>query len=322
MRFKSVAALVVATSCALFTAACGSGGSASSGGVRVGYISFDESVPYVHSITQSLQTAAKKDGVKLVTCDAASDAETAYQCAVKFKQLQVQGIINYQSDAKAAARICAAGPDVPVIAITVPQEPCQDSFVGTDNAEAGQLAGKNVGDFFKSKFNCQYDAYISVEVLKTGQTGQDRMGGYRKGFESVCGKIHDLHIVDSQGVAETARAQVNDTLTALPKAHRVIIVGAADSLVLGALSAASTAGRLGDVYVSGQGLDSSGVCGMRKYSSHWIGDTAYFPESYGDVIIPAIKGAIEGKSLPKQLATKLEFITPATVDSHYKDVSC
>jgi ribose transport system substrate-binding protein len=317
-RFLGLVALAMAA------AGCGAsgGGDGGSDDVRVGYISFGESTPYVHTITQGLESAAKDNGVDLVVCDSAQDAEKALQCATRFKQQDVQGIINYQGDASASERICAAGPDVPVIAITIHQPPCEISWTGADNAAAGELAGQEVGTFFKEKFNCEYDLFVSAEVAATGQTGQARMGGYQDGFAQVCGKIHDLRAFDSKADAQVTRSNVTDILTAAPKAHRVIIVAMADAIAVGALSAAESAGRIDDVFVSSQGLDSGAVCGMRKYPDSWIGDTAYFPENYGNVVIPAIVKAVNGDDVPATLPAKTEFVTPQTVDQHYADVKC
>lgn len=330
-------ALIVLAACILALTGCSSGGGdasqgaqapATTGGsaaptdVRIGYISFGESFPYVHSITEGIKAAAKTAGAEVVVCDSQNDAEKALECAKRFKLQDIDGIINYQGDVKAAASICAQGPDVPVIAITIPQEPCQVAWTGADNVAAGTLAGKKVGGLVKQKYNCEYDAYVSVEVTKTGKTGIDRMGGYRAGFESVCGKIHDAKVFDSKSSAEIARASMTDTLTALPDAHRIIVVGMDDAVIVGAISAASSANRLKDVLVSGQGLDSSGVCGMRKYPDQWIGDTAFFPEHYGEVLVPAIIKAVKGETLPEKLPAKIDFVTPETVDDFYADVTC
>jgi ribose transport system substrate-binding protein len=302
--------------------AANGGGDGDSEKVRVGYISFGESTPYVHTITTGLQSAAKDNDVDLIVCDSAQDAEKALQCATRFKQQDVKGIINYQGDASAAQRICAAGPDVPVIAITIHQAPCEVSWTGADNAAAGKLAGTEVGKFFKDKFDCQYDLFVSAEVAATGQTGIARMGGYRDGFEEVCGKIHDFRSFDSKADAQVTRSNMTDILTAAPDAHRVIVVAMADAIAVGALSAAESAGRIDDVFVSSQGLDSGAVCGMRKYPDAWIGDTAYFPENYGTVVIPAIVKAAKGEKIPATLPAKSEFVTPSTLDKYYADVKC
>ena len=188
--------------------------------MRVGYISYGESTAYVHTITTGIEKAGKANNVDVIVCDSANDAEKALQCAIRFKQQNVQGIINYQGDATAAERICAQGPDVPVIAITVHQAPCEMSWTGADNAVAGEIAGKALGEYFKSKFNCEYDAFVAVEVTATGKAGIDRIGGYKSGFSSVCGDIQNLKAFDSKADAQIARSNMTDILTSLPNAKQ------------------------------------------------------------------------------------------------------
>lgn len=293
-----------------------------SGKLKIGYIEDNEKVAFAHAVTLSIQDAAKKAGVDLISCDPQEDAAKALQCAISLKQQKVQGLINYQDDQQIAAQLCAQGPQVPVIAISIKQEPCQISFTGADNSAAGGLAGKSIGEYLKSNFDCKYDAWISLEASVTGALNADRMGSYRSGFESICGKVHDLRVLDVGGQADKAQVMVTDTLTALPNAKRIIMVGLNDAVIEGGLAAASAKNRLNAVIASGQGLDNSGVCAMRKYPDQWLGDTAYFPENYGNVVVPAIIKAAHGESIPESLPAKLGWVTPKTVDQYYADVTC
>jgi ribose transport system substrate-binding protein len=299
-----------------------SAGAAQTGKLKIGYIQDNEKVAFAHAVTLSIQKAAKDAGIDLISCDPQEDAAKALQCAITLKQQKVQGLINYQDDQQIAAQLCAQGPQVPVIAISIKQEPCQISFTGADNKAAGSLAGKSIGEYLKANFDCKYDAWISLEAKVTGALNADRLGSYRTGFESVCGKIHDLRVLDVGGQADKAQVMVTDTLTALPNAHRIIAVGINDAVIEGAFAAASAKNRLNDMMGSGQGLDHSGVCAMRKYPKQGLGDTAYFPENYGNVVVPAIIKAAKGESIPAILPAKLGWVTPATVDQYYADVTC
>lgn len=313
---------------ALALSACGSTGNASDTGassdakLKIGYIADNEKIAFPHLVTLGIQAAAKDAGIDLVVCDPQGDAAKALQCAITMKQQGVKGLINYQDNEKVAPQICAQGPQVPVIAISIKQEPCQTSYTGANNVEAGTIAGDAVGKYVKDKFDCKYDAYISLEAPKAGQLNSDRMGSYQKAFAAVCGEIHDLHVIDTRGVADVARAAVTDTLTALPDAHKIVIAGLNDSVILASLAAASAANRAQDVFVSGQGLDPSGVCGMKKNADQWIGDTGYFPENYGKVIVPAIIKAAQGEQIPALLPAKLAFVTPQTLDQYYPSPTC
>jgi ribose transport system substrate-binding protein len=319
---KTVLAAVLTVAAALTVSSCGSDSSGASDGKRIGYISYNDSLPYVATVTKSIKQAAEDANAELIFCDSAGNAETALQCAINLKSQHVDGLINYQGDVKAAGQICSQGPQVPVIAISIRQEPCMTAWTGSNDVLSGTLAGRGIGEFFKKEFDCNYDAYISIEVPKNGQVTIDRMGGFRTGFEEVCGKIHDERVLASQGLAEDVKSSMTDALTAIPQATRIVVVGQTDPLVEGALAAAAASNRSDDVYVAGQGLDSSGVCGMRENPGHWIGDTAFFPEKYGATIIPQILAAIDGEEIPEVIASKQSWVSSQDIDKVYGDVKC
>jgi ribose transport system substrate-binding protein len=267
-------------------------------------------------VTQGIRKQAKRAGARLVFCDAKFNAAVALKCAKELKTKHVDGYLNYQSESKAAARICKAGPQVPVIAITIKQEPCQIAYMGANNHYAGMIAGKAIGAYFKQVFNCRYDAFVSLEDPADGETNSARMGGYRDGFSKECGKIHNLRKVTAFE-ADKARATFADVLTALQGDHHIIVVGINDDGIEGAVAAAKTANRLGDIYVSGQGADKSAWCAMLK-NKNWIADTAYFPMKYGEIGIPYLIDAIHGKQIPKTLYVPHGIVNATNVKAVFK----
>lgn len=284
-------------------------------GLTLGYITLDDSVPFSKLVTNSVEQQAKRAGAKLVYCDSKGDGATALACARNFKVQGVQGYLNFQSDAKSADAICNAGPKGPVIAIDIQQGSCQTAFMGANNEFAGELAGKALGTYMKQHFNCKYDAYISMEEPDAGEVNTERMGGYRKGFESVCGPISNLKKENAFRI-DQARTTFADVLTTLPGAHHIVVAGINDDAIEGALAAAKTAGRTKDLYVSGQGADPSSWCDI-KSDPQWVGDTAYFPERYGQIGVPYLIKAVKGQTIPKMLLVPHEIINSSNIDSIY-----
>jgi ribose transport system substrate-binding protein len=284
-------------------------------GLKIGLITLDDSVPFSKLVSDSVKKQAAAAGATLVYCDSKGDGATALACARDFKVQGVRGYLNFQSDAKSADAICAAGPAVPVIAIDIQQGSCQTSFMGANNQYAGYLAGKALGTYMKQKFNCAYDAYVSMEEPGAGAVNTARMGGYRDGFTSVCGPIKNLKTENAFRI-DQARTTFTDVLTTLPGAHRIVVAAINDDAVEGALAAAKTAGRTNDLYVSGQGADPSSWCEI-KSNPQWVGDTAYFPEHYGEIGVPYLIKAIKGERIPKMLLVPHEIINAANIDSIY-----
>lgn len=293
----------------------------SGSGKKIGLVELGSSVPFSNLVTKSVEKAAKEAGAELVACDSELEGQAALDCVKSFATQGVEGYLNFQSDAELSEAICNAGPQVPVIAIDIAQEPCEIAFMGADNEYAGFLAGKAVGEFAKQEWNCEYDAYVSLEEPEAGTVNEERMGGYRKGFQSVCpGELKNEKVLNASRT-DVARTQMTDTLTALPGQTKIITVAINDDAILGALAAAKTAGREGDVFVSGQGADPSSWCEI-AHNPQWIADTAYFPERYGEIGVPYLLEALEGKEIPSKLLVPHELVSSKNIEQVYDVTGC
>jgi ribose transport system substrate-binding protein len=293
-------------------------------GIVIGYATSLESVPIVHVISEGIKLQAKRAGVKLIFCDTGGDIAKALDCAKSMKTQGAQGVLQFQHVTKASPSICKAGPaGVPVFAIDIPQPPCQSSFMGVDNAYGGFVAGEKAGETVKAKFGCQYDAWVSLEQPEIGAPNDQRLGGYRKGFQSVCpGPIKNLRKVGFDATLDKARTLMADILTTLPGKHRIIVASIDDEGISGAFAAAKSAGRSGDVYGISLGLaDKVSKCGV-KTNPNWLASTAISPEKYGWTAVPAMIKAIKGQKMPKLLYIPLIAVNSANIDKYYPNLGC
>ncbi len=290
-------------------------------GLKLGYISLGESVPFVVLVSNSIKRQAKIAGAQLVVCDSALDAAKALDCAKSFKTQGVQGYLNFQLFANASAQVCQAGPQVPVISIDIHQKPCEKSFMGANNAYAGYIAGASLGKYVKAKLGCKYDAFVWLHSSAAGVVDDLRLGGQQKGFESVCGKAHNVRKVDDADRIDKARTKFADVLTALPGQHRIMVVAINDDGIEGALAAAKVAGRTKDLYVSGTGVDPSSWC-LMKNNPQWAGDVAFFPERYGEIGVPYLIDLIKGKKVPNPLYVPHVPINHTNLLEYYKPKGC
>ena len=239
-----------------------------------------------------------------------------------FRDQGAQGVLNFQHDVEAAPSMCEAGPqDVPTFAIDIPQPPCQTAFMGVDNSYGGSIAGDVLGQYFDENFDCEYDAWVSLEQPVIGQPNEDRMGGYREGFAEHCGEVHDLRQVAFDASTEDARVKMADVLTALPDAERIIVTSIDDEGIVGAFAAAGVAGREDQLYAASLGMaDDTMRCGLQE-NPNWIVSTAIFPERYGWVGIPYMIDAINGEEVPEELFVPLVAVTGETIGDYY-ELSC
>jgi ribose transport system substrate-binding protein len=290
-------------------------------GIKIGYISLGDQVPFVKLVSDDFRKQAKTAGANLVFCDSQLDAAKALDCAKNFKTQGVDVIINFQVDEKSAPRICAAGPDVPTIAVDINQKPCQVSFMGANNKFAGTIAGEAMGEYAKSNFDCEYDAVVSMQQPAAGIVNTDRSGGMLDVFEAACGKIKNLKVVDGGGTIEGGQKKFADVLTSLPGKHRIIVMSLNDDMSLGSLAAAKAQGREKDLFIAGQGADPTAYCQIMT-NPQWVGDAAYFPEKYGQIGIPAAIKAAKGETLPPKLLVPHVFINKDNIEEYYQPTGC
>lgn len=294
------------------------GSARSAAPIKLGYISLGESIPFVALVTKGMRAAAKANGAQLFVCDSQIDAQKALACAAQFKTEGVQGIANFQLDASAAPRICAAGPKVPVVAIDIHQSPCETVFYGADNFNAGKLAGLALGKFAKAKWNCKADGVLAINEPTAGKVVIDRMNGELAGIKASCPGLKITPVV-SKGTTDTTIQPATDTLSRLPGLHKLLVVTTNDDQAIGAIKAAQAVGRLGDLYVAAQGADPTSwpyLCGKNAFKN-WVADTAYFPERYGDTVIPTLLSLIDGQTKPKMIFVNHRVVTPANIKSIY-----
>ncbi len=265
--------------------------------IKIGYINLSDQIPFVVLVRKSIQRAAKANGVDLVVCDSNLDAQKAIQCAAQFKTQRVQGILNFQLDASAAPRVCAAGPDVPVVSIDIHQKPCETTFYGADNLQAGRLAGQALGQFAKKRWNCRIDGLLSLNSRAAGQVVIDRENGSIAGVRSVCRGAKVIK-VETKATTDTTIQPFRDTLTRLPGKKRLLVVATND-----------------DQYIGAQGSDPTSwpyMCGRSPFKN-WVADTAYFPERYGDTVVPLLLSLIDGQKKPKQVFINHRVVTPSNL---------
>ena len=288
--------------------------------IKFGFLNLADSVPYALTVEQGVLRVAKKLHVTVVTCNGNLDAATTIACAEAFKTEGVQGIANYQGlGAGVAQRTCAAGPKVPVLAVDIPQPPCQDAFYGANNYVVGHIAGVYMGQYVKAHFNCKIDGLIAINTPVNALLVQ-REDGQINGFRQYCPNAPKVTNVEpSSNTTPDTIAPMTATLSRFPGATRLIVFGDNDDTAIGAVKAAQSVGRLNDIYVSGQGGGSTSfpyICGNTSFKN-WIMDTGYFPEDYGNGIVPIMIKMIEGKPYPKNTGIKDNPLTKANIKAYY-----
>ena len=292
-------------------------------GLKIGYISLGDSIPFVKLVSDNIKEQAEIAGVDLVFCDSQVDDAEALQCAQQMAVQEVQGVINFQLNESISPEICAAYGDVPTVAIDIHQAPCEVSFFGADNRVAGFVAGEAVGQYFAENFDCAYDQVVTLETVGAGVVNEDRTLGAVEGFASVCGDVPDdqLQRIDVGGTTDMALERITNVLPTIPPGGRLVVLSLNDDMALGALAAARTAGREGELFIGAQGADPTSWPEI-ACNEQWIADTAYFPERYGRTSIPAMIDILNGEAVPAELFTPHQAVTADNIFDLYDTPAC
>ncbi len=286
-------------------------------GVKLGYLSFGEVVPFVFQISEGIRAQAQLAGSELVECDAKLNAANVSSCMKTLSDAGIRGLIQFQATLADPAVICNESPSgVPVLAVEFDQPPCAKTLVSADDLRAGQIAGAAVGEWVKKTWNCTYDAYISFESTSAAAKSRLRMEGYRQGFLSSTCPITNEQIGPAVDTRKAAASAMTSVLAGLPGKSRIVVVAINGDAALGALDGAATAGRTGDVWVSGQGAEPQVRDAIRN-NEHYLGDSAYFPEKYGATIVPAILDLVAGKTVQPLLLIEPAWIDASNIDQYY-----
>ncbi len=287
---------------------------------KVGYISLGEAIPFVSLVTNSILEEAEKAGVEVVVCDSEIDAAKALACAQNLKVQEVQAVLNFQLFEASSPEICEAYGNLPTIAIDIVQAPCQVAFMGADNTMAGKVAGRAVGDALKAENNCTYEAVVTLDTKGAGATTLARMNGMIAGFEEACGTIDPAKFkpIDVGGTTDLALTKFGDQLSAIKPGGIIAVLSLNDDMSLGAFAAARTAGRESELRLAGQGADPTSWKEI-ACNPYWLADTAYFPERYGTILIPAVVDLLDGKTIAENLFTKHETVTKENVRTMFPE---
>jgi ribose transport system substrate-binding protein len=289
--------------------------------MKVGYISLGEAIPFVSLVTNSIKDeAAKVPGLEIVVCDSEIDAAKALACAQNLKVQEVQAVLNFQLFEDSSPEVCTAYGGLPTIAIDIHQAPCEVAFMGADNTLAGTLAGKVVGDALKAENDCTYEALVTLDTKGAGATTLARMDGMIAGFEEACGTIDPAKFksIDVGGTTDLALEKFGNQLSAIKPGGIIAILSLNDDMSLGAFAAARTAGRAEEIRLAGQGADPTSWKEI-ACNPQWLGDTAYFPERYGTILVPAVVDLLNGETIEENLFTKHEVVTKDNIRTVYPE---
>lgn len=296
--------------------------------VIIGFNQGSSTVDFLKKVGDSIEAEAKAAGAGYLYSESNFDAE---KIIPNINTLLMQGanvIVDFNVNAEMGGNIVQVCEDegIHVIGIDV-QYTAPDGktswFMGANNQQAGEVAGQALAKAAKTKFSGELDALVLFYNSENGDEVKKRVGGVVDGLnaEGVTVAEENIEWIDLGGGGADSTVPGKDKftgwLTANPDKHKVGICTVNDQTAQGVFSAIQTAARDEDCLLVSHGCDEPAIANLRTAENCWIGSVGYFPERYGEYIVPLAISLAKGEDPDKQVLMDHLFIDKTNVEQYY-----
>ena len=290
----------------------------------IAFANLQRDIAFCVKVEEGLVSNAETAGLELVIADNRLDGATALANAESFVRRDADFVIEFQTDANFGATIMQRMDEaaIGVTAIDIPMPGA--GFFGANNPRSGYMGGSYLAQAAVAEFGADAatNGYFVVgELPQSGAIPAMRTGGQVAGFKAVLPDIADDHIIfiDTKNTLQESFAQMNNVLGRIPEDAAIMITAINDQSSTGMLRAVQQAGREDMALVVGMGADELDTL---VGESRFIASVGYFPERYGNYLLPMALMHLAGKELPPAVLMNHVMISPSNVCEHYAEYEC
>jgi ribose transport system substrate-binding protein len=294
-------------------------------GKKLGFANIFGTLPFCISVENNIIFQAKLAGFAesdMIIMDNQYDSVLGLKNADIMLSKRPHFFIEFQADAKVnnivAQKFTAAG--IPLLAIDVPIPGAP--FMGVNNWKVATMGGNYMAKLIKEQWGGwdKVDMVVLLQMPAGGDVTMLRSEGFAAALVEQFGPEAENKIVRADGgmgQSEQAKAAMDDVLAAHPKAKRIALTSINEQTMAGAIAALQSAGRWdsNDIIIITLGVDELGQSQIRKGESD--AGIAFFPEHYGEYVVPAVCAMLEGQAVPPWIYVENEIITKANIDEWY-----
>lgn len=285
--------------------------------VRLGFAAQTDS-EFSREVTASLQGAAAREHVHLITVNNRYSPKTALRNADLLIRERVDLVLEFQTYERVAPIIASKflEANIPVIAIEIPHP--GTIYFGANNYQAGLIGGRALGRWAKEHWDGAVDTIMMLELPIAGSLPQLRISGMLAGLREELRRIDRIPVLrfDGKGGFERNLELMRKHLRR-NKPKRTLVGAINDMAALGALRAFEEAGASELCAVMGQNGIRESRSELRRPGTRLAGTVAYFPERYGDELIPLALAILQRKLIPSTVFVKHQLLTSKNVDLLY-----
>ncbi|MGH9350983.1 MAG: substrate-binding domain-containing protein [Terriglobia bacterium] len=285
--------------------------------VRLGFAAQTDS-EFCREVTESLRRAASREHIHLIIVNNKYSAKEALRNADSLIREHVDLVFEFQTYERVAPVIASKFLDanIPVIAIEIPHPGA--TYFGANNYQAGLIGGRALGQWAKQNWEGQVDQMLLLELPIAGSLPQLRISGMMAGLKESLPGIDQkpvFHLDGKGGFEHNLEAVRRYLRRTRPK--RTLVGAINDMCALAALRAFEEAGAIQLCAVMGQNAIREARDELRRPRTRLVGSVAYFPERYGDQLIPLAQDILQKKPVSSAVFVKHQLITPKNVDLVY-----
>ena len=288
------------------------------------FANLERDISFTIKVEDSIKANAKAAGIDLVVANNNLSGPTGLANAKSFVQRNVDFVIEFQTDANFGPVIMKQFNDahIPVIAIDIPMAGA--TFFGANNPKSGYLAGSYLGQAAIAKWGIdkvKQGYFVNGALPQSGAIPALRTEGEDAGFLASVPGFPKSHIIefDSKNTQDTSFTQMSNVLSRIPSGVPIMGTAINDQATTGMLQAVKSANRISDAIFVGMGADKLDTLVSEPA---FLASVAYFPERYGNYLIPTALMMLAGKTVPPAVLVHHVVITPMNVCKYYSSQSC
>ena len=289
-----------------------------SSGFRLGFAAQTTDSEFSREVSESVQRAADRERIPLITVNNRYSPTNALRNADMLIRERVSLVLEFQTYETVAALVSSKflEASIPVIAIEVPHPGA--TYFGANNYQAGLIGGRALGLWAKKNWEEKVEEVLQMELPVAGALPQLRLTGMLAGLAEVLPGVKRTPVakLDGKGTFERSLDVVRRYLRRT-RAKRTLVVAINDPSALGALRAFEEAGRSHLCAVMGQNAIREAREELRRTGTRLVGSVAYFPERYGDELIPLALSILQKKPVPSAVFVNHQLVTPKNVGLLY-----
>lgn len=279
-------------------------------GYVFGYTSMTQNNPFFITLEQAIREDVEANGDKLITTNPAMDVSLQIN---QIEDMIAQGIdaiylnpVDWEGIRPALVMLKEAG--IPIINYDTEVKDFDyvTAYVGSDNKNAGRVAGKDLVNKFPE------GGEIAVLDSPTMNSINDRITGFMEAIEGKGFKI--VAQQDGKGDLETSLGITEDILQAHPDI--IAIMGGNDPSALGALAAVKAANKKG---ITIYGVDGSPDAKAAIAAGEMTGTGAQSPISIGKESVKVAYKILKNEDFEEKVPVKTFLINGENVEEYGTD---